>query len=97
MTSSNVSTTWQQIINALADVTNDKTKFVSKEFLDDLEKEYIFNRLKTQASFGQFFVNKTGIYDVYLSFTSITDSPKTYDEQKDYIIKNYIKTKNYIK
>jgi hypothetical protein len=81
---------WTYIVNALSNVVKNNSQTFSQDFFIQLEKEYIFDTLINRMSFGQYFLQRTQIFDTYLMYPTLSDFPNTYEGQKDYIIKNYI-------
>lgn len=79
----NFTTTYQTKIN------KKYTKISLKEF-EKIEKEYTFNNLTDTKSFGMYFCHTQNIIDFHI----MHPINMTYVQQKEYIIKNYIKCKS---
>jgi predicted dithiol-disulfide oxidoreductase (DUF899 family) len=66
------------------DREKNNTVSITKKQLEDFEKEYIFEILQTNKSFGVYFCEKFSIIDYILMFE------KNHDKALSYITKNYI-------
>lgn len=90
----NVSVNWNHIIDNFTKPyqtkINKKFTKISLKELQKIEKEYIFNNLTDTQSFGKYFCKTQNIIDFHI----IHPINMSYEQQKEYIIKNYIKCKS---
>ena len=83
---------WTQIVDSFSEnfALNYKPIEVTKKDLRLTEKEYVFNNLIDSTSFSAYFAKKFKIFDYHLLYPI----NKSYDEQKQYILNNYINCKS---
>ena len=90
MTSSNPNYEWYRIIESFTDAFEKpyNIKINTEEYLL-AENSYLFSILVTTEPFGMFFCKRYKFFD-YLLMYPIN---KSFDEQKEYILKNYVTCK----
>jgi len=83
---------WTQIVDSFSEhyKINLKKLEVTEKDLRLAEKEYVFNNLIDSTSFSAYFAKKFKIFDYHLLYPI----NKSYDEQKQYILNNYINCKS---
>lgn len=90
----NLNVNWSHIIDnftkSYETKSNKNYTKISKLDLEKLEKEYTFSNLTNTECFGMYFCKTQNIIDFHL----MHPINMSYEQQKEYIIKNYIKCKS---
>lgn len=90
----NIDVNWVHIIDnftkSFETKCNKNYEKISKVQLHKLEKDYTFSNIINTESFGSYFCKMNAIID----FQLMHPINMSYQQQKEYIIKNYIKCKS---